>query len=112
MDVEITSTKENKLLDRKEIDAVVYYKGATPNRKDLKQSVCGKIGANPDLVVLREVKSEYGVQRVGISAHVYQNAESMKKIEPVHILVRESMVEKPAKKAKAPKAAPKKDEKK
>lgn len=118
MEVKIETTTENKLLDRKEIDATVHFSGPTPPRKEIKDAICGKIGANPDLVVLRSVQNEFGVKRVKVSAHVYENAEKMKSTEPEYIVKREGMGEeakpetgKQAEEKKEEKPAEKKEEK-
>lgn len=110
MDVEIINSIDNQLLERKEVDANVHFKGATPSRKEIKEAVCGKIGANPDIVVLREVNNEYGVQRVKVSVHVYKNAEKMKEVEPEHLIKKETKKEE--KKEEKPQEAPAPKEKK
>lgn len=97
METEITKKEENKMLGRKEVSATVSFTGPTPKRKEIKDSVCGKIGANPDLVALREIKNEYGTRKVGVKAHVYESKEQMSKVEPEHIRKKEeSSAEKPA----------------
>ena len=98
MEVKIETTKENKLMDRKEVEATVHFDASTPNRKDIKAGICGKMGANPDLAVLRSVKNEFGLKRVKVSAHVYSDVESLKKNEPKHIQIREGMLVKEVKK--------------
>ena len=92
MEVKIESTKENKLLNRKEIEAYVHFDGATPSRKEIKESISGKIGANPDLVVLCSVVNEFGVKRVRVSVHAYENEETLKKTEAEYMLKREGLV--------------------
>jgi len=92
MEVKISETRENRLLERKEIEASVYFEGPTPQRKEMKSAICGKIGANPELVVLRSVVNEFGVKRVNVSAHVYENLDVLKKNEPRHIQVREGII--------------------
>ncbi len=85
MNVEVISNVENKLLERKEIKAEISFKGATPGRADLRQALCGKVGANPDLVVLREINTTYGKQSVSVLAHSYQKMEKLMEIEPEYI---------------------------
>ena len=117
MEVKIESTTENKLLDRKEIEVFVYFAGATPNRKEIKTTICGKIGADPDLVVLRTVKNEFGLRRLQVSCHAYPNAEALRKNEPRFLLKREGMmseeeIKKEAEKKAKAKAGKKSTEKK
>jgi len=119
MNVDIKSTVENKLLSRKEIEAEVSYEGATPSRGDIKQSICGKIGANPDLVVLREINTGFGKQMAKVVAHSYENVDALTNTEPEHIQKRfkvgkEAVKEEPKKeepKAEAKEEAPKEEPK-
>ena len=110
MNVNVISTTDNKLLDRKEINAEITFEGATPKRAELKQAIGGKIGANPDLLVLRRVSSKFGSKSVLIAIHVYAKKESMMSIEPKHILIRDGFMQKQKKKA-APAAKPAKKKK-
>lgn len=110
MDVEIIASSDNQLLDRKEITAAVSFSAATPTRKEIKEAVCGKMGANPELAVISDIRNEYGIKRVKVSVHIYNGADSLKRIEPPYIKVREGLEEKAVKKKKeAPKKAAKKD---
>lgn len=93
MNVNIISSIENNLLQRKEIKAEITFKGATPNRTDLRQALCGKVGANPDLVVLREIDTTYGKQSVTVLAHSYSSKEKLDEIEPVYVRKRYNMVQ-------------------
>jgi small subunit ribosomal protein S24e len=113
MEVKVESTIENKLLDRREIEATVSFEAATPARKEMKTALCGKIGANPELVVLRSVSTEFGLKKATLSAHSYVSKEALLKNEPRHILKREGMItETPEEKAEAEKKGTKKKSKK
>ncbi len=109
MNVNLIATTENKLLERKEVEADVSFDGATPKRAELKAAVCQKIGANPELVVLRKVSSSFGRRSVRVLAHAYAAKEKLMATEPTHIKVREGLMPKPEKKKKAA-PAPKKKE--
>ncbi len=106
MNVDIKSNVDNKLLDRKEVEAEVSYDGATPSRNELRQAICGKIGANPELVVLREIRTGHGKQSAYVVVHAYSSKESLDKVEPDHMRKRYA----PAEKKEAPKEE-KKEEK-
>ena len=102
MNVDILFKTDNKVLERKEVSAEVSYEGATPKRKDLKQAVCSKVGASPDLSVLRDVNPTYGKQAVKVTVHSYGKKETMMSTEPAHILKRDGLAEE-EKKEEAPK---------
>jgi small subunit ribosomal protein S24e len=108
MNVNIVSTTDNKLLERREIAAEVSFDAATPKRAELKQAICGKVGANPELMVLREVSSTFGRKSVSVTAHLYPSKEILMVTEPQHIKVREGLMPKPEKKKKAAPAPAKK----
>ncbi len=100
MDAKIIKTNENAILGRKEIIASVSFDKATPNRKEMKELVCGKIGANPDSTVVREVKSKFGTRGIDAVLHVYASKDAALAAEPGYILIREGMAEKKPKKEK------------
>lgn len=108
MEIKIEKTTDNKLLDRKELEAFVHFDGATPARGEIKSAICGKVGANPELVVLRSVANEFGLKRVRVSAHVYEDMGALKKNEPLFIQKREGLVQPTEDKPKAKKAKNKK----
>ncbi|MFH1785951.1 MAG: hypothetical protein ABH842_05980 [Candidatus Micrarchaeota archaeon] len=100
MNVNIVSNTDNKLLDRKEVKAEISFTGSTPNRTQLKEAVGQKIGANPELIALRQVTSNFGRHSVKVTAYAYSSKESLMGVEPVHIKVREGLIQKPEKKKK------------
>ncbi|MDD5337199.1 MAG: 30S ribosomal protein S24e [Candidatus ainarchaeum sp.] len=105
MDAKIISNKENGIIGRKEIHMEVSFEKNTPNRKELKQFLCSKVGANPDTAVLRSVETNFGIRALKALLHVYQSKEAALATEPRHILARDGMAEKKKKKEKK-KAAP------
>lgn len=110
MNVNLIETVENRLLERREIEAEINFDGATPKRVQLKEAVCQKIGANPELVVLRKVSSAFGKRAVRVVVHAYSTKEKLMATEPVYIKVREGLMPKPEKKKAAAPAAKSKKE--
>ncbi len=110
LDIEITSKNDNKLLDRQEINVRVGFSAQTPNRKEIREGIGGKLAADPANVVLREVVNEFGQKQIRVLAHVYNDVEKLKKNEPYYILVRDGLAQKKEKKKKEKKAAIKKKE--
>ncbi len=109
MTVEILESIDNKLFDRKEVQVQIDFGGPTPKRAEIKQLIGGKIGANPELMILRSVTSSFGKQVIKAVVHVYANKEMLMSTEPHYIKVREGMAQKKAKKVKA--AAPQRKKK-
>ena len=104
MDIKIQSQKENKLLERKEVAALVSFVGPTPKRTDIKNDLCAKMGVALDVAVIRDIEPIFGVKQLKILAHVYKDAEKLKKTEARHVLVRYGLAEKKPKKEKKKKA--------
>ena len=98
MNVEILSSKENQLLGRKEVEASVLFDAATPKRAELKQAISGKIAANPDLMVIRKVASNFGARSVKVLSYVYSSKEALMSVEPKHVKIREGLMQKEEKK--------------
>lgn len=105
--VEIISKNDNKLLERQEIRAIVGFSAQTPNRKEIRAGIAGKIAANPDNVILREATNEFGAKQIKVLAHAYATPETLKRSEPHYILVRDGLAQKKEKKKKEKKAAAK-----
>ncbi|MBD3209824.1 hypothetical protein GF318_00395 [Candidatus Micrarchaeota archaeon] len=118
MNVEIISKTENEVLERKEVNAEVGFTGPTPSRKELRDAVAGKIGANPELVILRDVRNAFGKQAVKIVAHAYSDMEKLRATEPEYMMKRYKVgeeakpEEKKEEKKKEAKAEEKPEEKK
>ncbi len=101
-----TNTRENAVLGRKEITANISFEKSTPSRKEIKELISSKIGANPETAVLREVRSKFGTRSIDVILHVYPTKEAVLATEPRHTLVREGMAVKKPKKEKKKAAAP------
>jgi len=102
MKVDKFEEKKNELLGRKEVLGYLVFDGATPKREDVKKAMCEKVGANPDMSILRELNTEYGLKRISAILHVYEDAEKMKEMENKYLLKRDGLI-KEEKKDEAPK---------
>ena len=98
MNVNVVSNTENKLLDRKEIDAEISFDGATPQSAELKAAVCQKIALSPDLTVLRKVENSFGTKSVRVTAYSYATKEALESTEQEYVKKREGMDKKPEEK--------------
>jgi len=110
--MEIVSRKENKLLNRVEINFRWQHEGkATPSRKavmDLVKTL--EPGSNPDCIIVKECNTRFGQPLTTGMAFIYSDSDSMK-VEPNFIHKRHeqfrSTSSAPAKKEEA---APAKEE--
>ena len=117
MEVEIISKKDNKLLERKEVNAVISFDAATPTRKEIREAVGTKLGLNPELTVLNSVVNEFGSKRIRVIAHSYTDMKKLMDTEPEYVRKRdgigaeEKKEEKPAEAPAEKKEAPKEEKK-
>lgn len=117
MKIEKFEDKENKSLERKEVTAYITFDGATPKRDEIKKEMCTKVGANPEMSIIRKIQTTYGRSALKAWLHVYNNAEKMKQVESKYLLIRDGLIkekkeeEKPAEKKEPKKDEPKKEAK-
>lgn len=116
MDIEISEKKQNPLLSRWEVRFVVHHTNEkTPTRDTIREKLAGQLNSKKGLVVVDSMASAFGKGLTRGYARVYDNPETLGKVEPAHLLKRNKLEElKPKKKerteapAAAKKAAPKK----
>ena len=113
MEIEIKEKRENNLLERTEVDAVVSFDGATPQTQQVRELLVQKLGCNPDLMVIRKSDPKFGETKVSLLVHIYKTPDRMKKVEEAYVLKRNNLYEEPKKEEDKPKedAAPKEEAK-
>ncbi|EFK95393.1 30S ribosomal protein S24e [sediment metagenome] len=82
MELTITNKKENKILQRTEIQAKISFTGATPSNKQVQEEIAKKLNAGIDLVVTKQILTTFGNTQAEVKAYVYNTIDQMKKIEP------------------------------
>ena len=84
--MEIVNRIENKLLHRVEIDFQwKHSKQSTPSRQAVIEMVRGlEPGANPNLVVIKNCNTRFGMAMTTGRAYVYASEEAMS-VEPAYI---------------------------
>jgi len=100
MQVTVKDKKENKTLGRTEITCEISFEKAMPSRKDLREAICTATGIKPELLVIVSSKGGFGTRSGIVLANAYESKESLA-VEKKYLLVRDGMMEKPKKAAKA-----------
>ncbi len=104
MKLNITSEKDNKLFNRKELSFEIEQEGsATPSRKEILDLL--KVKISGEFIVIRKIESIFGSDKSKVVAHIYKNEADMKKNEPAHLVKRDTKAPK-EKKAAEPAPAP------
>jgi len=107
MNLKITEQRDNALLKRKEVKFTLSFSGPTPSRKEVKELLSSKLGADGSLLVIDILEQGYGKQELKGYAKVYSDKGAMA-IESKYKLDRDAGVKKGAKPAE-PKASPKEE---
>ncbi len=110
MKLEITEKKENKAMQRNEVLFKIEDAKITPSRKELKPKIAAMLNTKEQLVVIKKVSHPFGGREATITVNAYQNEATLKKLEPKHLIERDSgkkkekKEEKPAKDKETQKA--------
>lgn len=87
---------ENKLVGRREVSGrIVYVKPV--KREEVKQILADHFKTNVNNVVIRKMTYLTGTRVIDVKAHVYDSADRVKSFEPLYILIRNNLAEKPKK---------------
>jgi len=101
MQLEIARQKENKTLNRTEVELKAQDLKLVPSRKELKPQIAAMLNTKEDLLVITKIGHSFGSRDITVEANVYKNVEALKSAEAKYMLTRGS------KKKKGEEAAPK-----
>lgn len=83
--MEVKSDFENKLLGRREVQAVFATEGAGKSRAEIKTELAKKYKAEEELIVVESIKPHFGNSDVVVSAKIYADKETLEKLTAKHI---------------------------
>ena len=80
MDIEVTKTKENPLLERQEVEVLIKHSSkATPKRADLLVELAKILKTEQDVLILETIKTQKGRAHTVGRILVYEKKESVPK---------------------------------
>ncbi|MFH1786425.1 MAG: hypothetical protein ABH829_02140 [archaeon] len=82
MELQITNKKENKLLNRTEIEGTVTFDAAIPAKSEVSTKISATLGGDKNLVVLDHIYPQFGARQARIIAKVYKDKKSLDAYEP------------------------------
>ena len=85
--LELTSTKINKVVGRKEL-AFRVEEASTPSRADVRRDIAVLMRTETDNVYVRELRTKAGTRMVTGVAHVYSDEAAALSVEPKYIVTR------------------------
>ncbi|MHA1206609.1 MAG: 30S ribosomal protein S24e [Candidatus Hodarchaeales archaeon] len=93
MEITITEEKENSLIGRKEIQAVITHLGdVTPTREAVRAKIAAQINADLDRVVVQSIDGHFGEPKSQLTVHCYDSSETVLVYEPKYILKRNKII--------------------
>jgi ribosomal protein S24E len=81
MELKIINKKEEPLLSRTKVEAEMVFEKATPSREETKSKLCNILGKDEKLIVVKGIYNEFGLKKAKNLSYVYENEESLKKLE-------------------------------
>jgi len=81
MQVKIIEKKEQPILSRTAVKSHIIFDKSTPSSGEVKKSLASELKADENLVVVKEIYTEFGKPEADVNAYVYASKETMKKTE-------------------------------
>ena len=100
MELKISETTDEPLLSRKKITAEGSAEGPTPSGKEVHEAITKAAKADGKLVVIKKIRTYFGLRRLKVTAYVYNNEEEMKRIERIKEETKEEKAEEEPKEGK------------
>lgn len=88
MDIQIIEEDENPLLHRTDVTFEVTHDDAPPSRLSVRDSLAAMLNKEADEVVIRELKTGFGMRTIRGTAKVYETPAVAREIEQQHMLER------------------------
>ena len=104
MDIEIVKETNYPLLARKVVECKTMAENATPSRLSLTRRLGTLLKTKEELVVIEEVRKNYGSKDITVIARVYKDKASKEKLEYGHFDAKLTKLLEKEKKAEAAKA--------
>lgn len=75
--------QEEQLLSRTKVSCEGEFDAATPSSVDVQKAIAAQLKCKEDMVVVKGIHTHFGAKKANINVLVYNDAESLKKIERV-----------------------------
>ena len=81
MQLKIVNKKEDPLLSRTKVESEIIFEKVTPSREEIKNELVKVLGKDEKLIVVKGIFTSYGLKKAKNLSYVYENEESLKRIE-------------------------------
>ena len=93
MEITITEEKDNPLIGRKEIIALITHLGEiTPTREAVRAKVAAQLNTDLEKVVVQNIDGHFGEPKSRLTVHCYDNPETVLVYEPKFLLKRNKII--------------------
>lgn len=82
MEFKILDKKDESLLSRVEVRAEATFQGVTPSKVELKKQIASSLKVDEKLIVVKNVKTFFGKEKVVVIALKYEDEDALKRTEP------------------------------
>ena len=83
----ITSTKNNPLIGRRELNFLIE-EPSTPSRAEIRRDIAVTMQVDLDRVYIKKYETITGTNKTVGLAHIYDEAEIALKVEPEHVIAK------------------------
>ena len=105
MELKIINKEPEPLLSRTKVEVEIEFDKATPSNEDVKAQLVKDLGKDEKLIVVKNIYTNFGLKKAKSMSYVYDDEESLKRIEPQPKKKAEKKEEKAEGKAKEQKPA-------
>ena len=84
MKLEVLETKEQKLLNRKEVIIKVSFEKVTPKRDDLNKVISEHLKVAPELLKIQNIHQIFGIRQAKVISYVYHDKDSFQRVEVIN----------------------------
>ncbi|KAG0416906.1 30S ribosomal protein S24e [Dictyocoela roeselum] len=89
LEIQILNIKENKLMERKEIELkATHLQSSTPTKEEMRAKLSPLLKANPQNIIVCDCKTRFGTNITTAKAKVYDSLDQLKKIEHFHVVTK------------------------
>jgi small subunit ribosomal protein S24e len=88
LDIQVIESKNNAVLNRREVVFKVIHDESTPSRKSVVERLAATLNSKVGLVYVDSLKTEFGKRETIGYAKIYETAERAKQVERAHIIER------------------------
>ena len=104
MELKILEDNQKPLLSRRELMFEASFDAKTHSRQDFRKSIAENLKANEELVIIKNIDTEFGYRMAKVLVHVYKNKADIEAVEPKYVMKRHEPKEEKKEAAPAPTA--------